>query len=395
MSADASTLPDGPMNLRLRRISPGLALRHALLVARRNLLQVRGNPQLLIFLVIQPILFVLLFVYVFGGAIAGSSRQYVQFVIPGIIVQTVVFATAVTGIGLNEDLAKGIIDRFRSLPIARSAVLAGRILADAVRLTATVLVILTVGIVLGFRITTSPLAALAGFVLIIAFGMALSWVAALIGLSVRNPETAQSAGFIWMFPLTFASSAFVVASTMPGWLQPFVRINPISVAADALRGLLLAGLVLTPVLKTVAWIVALTVVFAPLAIRQYRRLADPATHFRDTGCCPSACCSWWWGHVSRPPAPHHPSHPPRGGVPSAAAHRGGPAAALSAPDQWHRLAGGRAGLWQLVASLRTARIAHHDLALASVMVDKQGEVWLVDFDDARRRRPPPPAARGS
>ena len=200
MSADAATLPDGPMTVRVRRISPGLALRHALLVARRNLLQVRGNPQLLIFLVIQPILFVLLFVYVFGGAIAGSSRQYVQFVIPGIIVQTVVFVTSVTGIGLNEDLAKGIIDRFRSLPIARSAVLAGRILADAVRLTATVVVILLVGIVLGFRITTGPLAALAGLVLIIGFGMALSWVAALIGLSVRNPETAQSAGFIWMFP---------------------------------------------------------------------------------------------------------------------------------------------------------------------------------------------------
>jgi ABC transporter DrrB family efflux protein len=260
MSADASTLPDGPMNLRVRRISPGLALRHALLVARRNLLQVRGNPQLVIFVLIQPILFVLLFVYVFGGAIAGSSRQYVQFVIPGIIVQTVVFVTSVTGIGLNEDLAKGIIDRFRSLPIARSAVLAGRILADTVRLTATVVAILGVGMLLGFRITTSPLAALAGFVLIIAFGIALSWVA-------------QSAGFIWMFPLTFASSAFVVASTMPGWLQPFVRINPISVAADALRGLLLAGPVLTPVLKTVAWIVALTVVFALLAIRQFRRLA--------------------------------------------------------------------------------------------------------------------------
>ena len=273
MSTSAPTLPSGPLAGRTRRLTPGLALRHALLIARRNLLQVRGNPQLLIFLVIQPILFVLLFVYVFGGAIAGSSRQYVQFVIPGIVVQTVVFATAMTGIGLNEDLAKGIIDRFRSLPIARSAVLAGRILADAVRLTATVLVILTVGVVLGFRITTSPVAALAGLVLIIAFGMALSWVAALIGLSVRNPETAQSAGFIWMFPLTFASSAFVVASTMPGWLQPFVRINPISVAADALRGLLLAGPVLGPVLKTVAWIVALTVVFAPLAIRQFRRLA--------------------------------------------------------------------------------------------------------------------------
>ena len=131
MSADTSTLPDGPMAVRVRRITPGLALRHALLVARRNLLQVRGNPQLLIFVLVQPILFVVLFVYVFGGVIAGSSRQYVQFVIPGIIVQTVVFITAVTGIGLNEDLSKGIIDRFGSLPVARS-VLAGRILADAV-----------------------------------------------------------------------------------------------------------------------------------------------------------------------------------------------------------------------------------------------------------------------
>src|SRR5215208_4622012 len=273
MITNASTLAGGLPGAGGGRIGPAAALRHWLLVGRRDLLQVRSNPELLIFVLIQPILFVLLFVYVFGGAISGSSRQYVQYVIPGIIVQTVVFATAMTGIGLNEDLAKGIIDRFRSLPIARSAVLAGRILADAVRLTATVLVILIVGIVLGFRITTSPLAALAGLVLIIAFGIALSWVAALIGLSVRNSETAQSAGFIWMFPLTFASSAFVVASTMPGWLQPFVRINPISVAADALRGLLLAGPVLTPVLKTVAWIVALTVVFAPLAIRQFRRLA--------------------------------------------------------------------------------------------------------------------------
>jgi oleandomycin transport system permease protein len=126
---------------------------------------------------------------------------------------------------------------------------------------------------LGFRITTSPLAALAGFVLIIAFGMALSWVAALIGLSVRNPETAQSAGFIWMFPLIFASSVFAPPETMPGWLQPFVEVNPITVATDALRGLLLGGPVLSPVLQTLAWTAALTAVFAPLAIRQFRRLS--------------------------------------------------------------------------------------------------------------------------
>ena len=272
MTTNASTLAGGPPGAAAGRITPGAALRHGLLVARRNLLQVRGNPQLVMFLVVQPILFVLLFVYVFGGAISGSSRQYVQYVIPGIIVQTAVFATAITGIGLNEDVAKGIIDRFRSLPIARSAVLVGRIQADAVRLVVTVAVILGVGTLLGFRITSSPPAALAGLLLIIAFGMALSWVAALIGLSVRNPETAQSAGFIWMFPLTFASSVFAPPQTMPGWLQPVVEVNPITVAADALRGLLLGGPVLSPVLETLAWTVALTVVFAPLAIRRYRRL---------------------------------------------------------------------------------------------------------------------------
>jgi oleandomycin transport system permease protein len=273
MSTGEVTMPHRPGSVRARRIGVGLALRHALIIARRNLLQIRGNPQLLIFILIQPVLFVLLFVYVFGGAIAGSSRQYVQFLIPGIIVQTVVFSTAVTGIGLNEDISKGIVDRFRSLPIARSAVLAGRILADAVRLTVTVIVILAVGMLLGFRFGGNLMGAFAGFLLTVAFGMSLSLVAAFIGLSVRNPETAQSAGFIWMFPLTFASSVFAPPETMPGWLQPFVRINPITCASDALRALMTGGPVTGPVLKTIAWTVALTVVFGPLAIRQYRRLS--------------------------------------------------------------------------------------------------------------------------
>lgn len=150
---------------------------------------------------------------------------------------------------------------------------AGRILSDAVRLVASLAVILGVGTALGFRISTSPPAALGGLLLIIAFGMALSWLAALIGLSVRNPETAQSAGFIWMFPLTFASSVFAPPETMPGWLQPFVDVNPISVATDALRSLLLGGPVLDPALKTLVWTAILMVVFAPLAIRRYRRLS--------------------------------------------------------------------------------------------------------------------------
>jgi ABC transporter DrrB family efflux protein len=247
--------------------------RHALTITRRNLLQVRNNPQLLVFIAIQPILFVLLFVFVFGGAISGSSRDYVQFVIPGIIVQTVVFGTVMTGIGLSEDLAKGIIDRFRSLPIARSAVLTGRILADSARTAAAILITAAVGVLLGFRLGGGPVAALGAFALAVGFGTAFAWIATTIGLTVRNPETAQSAGFLWMFPLTFASAAFAPAASMPGWLQPFVEANPITVLTDALRALTTGSPAIGPVLKSVAWIAGLTLVFAPLAIHRYRRLA--------------------------------------------------------------------------------------------------------------------------
>jgi oleandomycin transport system permease protein len=249
------------------------AAANALVLTRRNLLQARGNPQLIVFTAVTPILFVLLFVFVFGGAIAGPSRDYVQYVIPGIIVQTVTFGTALTGLSINQDVARGIVDRFRSMPIARSAVLAGRILADAVRAAVTVVVILAVAVPLGFRLGSGPLAGLAAVALAVAFGVALSWVAATVGLVVRNPETAQAAGFLWMFPLTFASSAYAPAATMPGWLQPFVEANPISVTSDALRALLTGGPARTPVLWSLAWIAGLVLVFAPLAVGRYRRLA--------------------------------------------------------------------------------------------------------------------------
>jgi len=220
MTTNASTLAGGLPGVGGGRITPVAALRHWLLVGRRDLLQVRSNPKLLVFVLIQPILFVLLFVYVFG--------------------------TAMTGIGLNEDLAKGIIDRFRSLPIARSAVLAGRILADAVRLVASLAVILGVGMALGFRITTGPPAALGGFLLIIGFGMALSWVAAL-GLRPARDDA--------------------------GLAPTLRRPQPDHRGHRRLRGLLLGGPVLSPALQTLAWTAALTVVFAPLAIRQFRRLS--------------------------------------------------------------------------------------------------------------------------
>ena len=265
----AEALLDAPA----ARIGPRSLVRHSLTIARRNLVQVRGNPQLLVFIAIQPVLFVLLFVYVFGGAISGSSRDYVQFVIPGIIVQTVVFGTVMTGIGLSEDLAKGIIDRFRSLPIARSAVLTWRILADSARTAASVLVTSAVGMLLGFRLPAGPVAALGAFALAVGFGTAFAWIAATIGLTVRNPETAQSAGFLWMFPLTFASAAFAPAASMPGWLRPFVEANPITALTEALRALTTGGPVILPVLRSVAWIAGLTLVFAPLAIHRYRRLA--------------------------------------------------------------------------------------------------------------------------
>jgi hypothetical protein len=170
------------------RIGPRSLASHTLTITRRNLLQVRNNPRLLVFIAIQPILFVLLFVYVFGGAISSSSRDYVQFVILGIITQTVVFGTVMTGIGLSEDLARGIIDRFRSLQIGRSAVLTGRILADGARTAAAVLITTAVGVLLGFRLAGGPVAALGAFALAVAFGTAFAWIAATIGLTVRNPE---------------------------------------------------------------------------------------------------------------------------------------------------------------------------------------------------------------
>jgi oleandomycin transport system permease protein len=273
MSAVAATPPPGTLlDPSAERVGPRSLVGHSLTITRRNLLQVRGNPQLLVFIAVQPILFVLLFVYVFGGAISGSTRDYVQFVIPGIIVQTVVFGTVMTGIGLNEDLAKGIIDRFRSLPIARSAVLTGRILADGARTAAATLVTVAVGALLGFRLQAGPVAALGALALAVGFGSAFAWIAATVGLTVRNPETAQSAGFLWMVPLTFASAAFAPAASMPGWLRPFVEANPVTVLTEALRALTVGGPAAGPVLKSVAWIIGLTVVFATLAIRQYRRL---------------------------------------------------------------------------------------------------------------------------
>jgi ABC-2 type transport system permease protein/oleandomycin transport system permease protein len=247
----------------------------ALAMTRRNLIRYVRIPTLLVFSTVQPIMFVLLFVYVFGGAVSRSlpnGVKYVDFLMPGIFVQTVVFGSTQTGVGLAEDLSKGMIERFRSLPMARSAVLAGRTLGDAVRNTFVVILMTIVGMLVGFRFHTNVVASVAALLLVVAFGFAFSWISATIGLTVHDVESAQTAGFIWVFPLVFASSVFVPIHTLPGWLQAFARINPITNVANAMRALILGGPTTRYVLYALAWIVGILAVFMPFATRRYRRV---------------------------------------------------------------------------------------------------------------------------
>src|SRR5438309_1483357 len=216
----------------------------ALAMTRRNLLRYVRLPNLLVFSTIQPVMFVLLFAYVFGGAIKGALPQgvkYINFLMPGIFVQTVIFGSMQTGVGLADDLSKGLVDRFRSLPMARSAVLAGRTSSDMIRNVFVVLLMTAVGMAIGFRFHGGFLPAIAGLGLAVLFGLAFSWISAFIGMSVRDPEAAQAAGFVWVFPLIFASSAFVPVQSMPGWLQVFARNNPLSHTVNAIRALTQGG----------------------------------------------------------------------------------------------------------------------------------------------------------
>jgi ABC transporter DrrB family efflux protein len=243
-------------------------------VTRRNLYRYVRVPTLLLFSTIQPVMFVLLFTYVFGGAIqVPGVDNYVDFLMAGILVQTVIFGSTQTGVGLAEDMSRGMVDRFRSLPMARSAVLAGRTTSDTVRNLFVVCLMLVVGTLVGFRFHAGVGPAVGAVGLALAFGLAFSWISALIGLSVRDVESAQAAGFVWVFPLVFASSAFVPVDTMPGWLQTFADINPVTITVNALRALTLGGPTARPVLESLAWIVGILLVFVPLAVNRYRRAA--------------------------------------------------------------------------------------------------------------------------
>jgi ABC transporter DrrB family efflux protein len=243
----------------------------AVVIARRNLIGIARTPQLLVFATIQPILFVLLFRYVFGGAIDVPGVSYVDYLIPGIIVQTVVFGATSTAVGLSEDMSKGIIDRFRSLPMSRAAVLGGRTIADLVRNVFVVLLMIAVGTAVGFRFHNGFLPAVAAVFVALLLGYCLSWVFAFIGLTVADPESAQLAGFLPIFPLVFASSVFTSTESMPGWLQAFAKVQPITRAADTVRALTQGGPVAANLIWTLLWSIAILTVFAPLAVRRYRR----------------------------------------------------------------------------------------------------------------------------
>jgi ABC-2 type transport system permease protein len=244
-----------------------------LVIAERNLIRLPRAPDLLLAFTVQPIMFVLLFRYVFGGAIQTPGYSYVDFLIPGIIVQNIAFGGFVTALGLNEDVHKGLIDRFRSLPMARPAVLAGRTTADIVTNTLSMTVLLVTGVIIGFSFQTNFFHAIAGVGILLLFGYAFSWVFAFLGLLVSSPEAANSVGFIAVFPLTFISSAFVPVDSMPEPLKSFAMVNPFTIVVDALRSLWLGAPAGNNVWGAVVWSLVIIAVFSPLAVARYRKAA--------------------------------------------------------------------------------------------------------------------------
>ena len=247
----------------------------ALVLAKRHLLQIPRIPEELVFATIQPVMFVLLFRYVFGGAIAVSGTTYVNYLMAGIFAQTVIFGATTTGIGLATDLQKGLVDRFRSLPMAKSAVLTGRTLSDLVRNTFVVIIMWTVGLLVGFRPQGSVLAWFAAGGMLLLTSFAFSWISATIGLLVSSVEAAQSAGFIWLFPLTFASSAFVPTKSMPTWLRTFAEHQPVSLIVNSVRGLLLNHFDASTTWQALAWCIGILIIFIPVAVWAYgRRVAQ-------------------------------------------------------------------------------------------------------------------------
>ncbi len=270
----AAVTAPAPTPIVEQRSALGWAIADGLTIAWRNLKAMSRTPESIVFATVQPIIFVLTFRYVFGGSIrTPGSLPYVDFLMPGVFVQTVAFGCLQTGIGLSEDLHQGLIERFRSLPMARSAVLVGRTVADLVRNLGVIVLMVVVGFLVGFRIHAGVVPFLLSILLLLLFAFAFSWVFALIGLSAPTAEAAQAGSFPILALLVFASTAFVPIEGMPGWLQAYNRAQPISVLVKAMRGLSLGGDTLVPVAHSLLWIAALLAVSVPLCVARYRKAA--------------------------------------------------------------------------------------------------------------------------
>jgi ABC transporter DrrB family efflux protein len=254
------------------RLTLGETLADGRVMAVRQLRKVLRRQSYIAYLFVQPVILVLLFRYVFGGAIDTGQLSYVDYLMPGIMVMTAIFGALTTGLGLTEDIKAGVVDRFRSLPIARPSVLIGRTAADLATNLVSLIVMLLIGFAVGFRPSEPVYEVALAILLVLAFAYVFSWVSAFVGLTVRDPETAQGLGFIWVFPLVFASSAFVPTADMPGVVQAFADVNPVTLVVDAARALMTGdGAALGPALGTLAWLAGLLLVFVPLAVRAFRR----------------------------------------------------------------------------------------------------------------------------
>lgn len=253
--------------------APFALVRHGASLAGRSVKKMIRTPEQFFDVTLQPILFIVVFVYLFGGAIAGSTHDYLQFVLPGLMAQTVLFSTVSIGVNLNSDIKQGVFDRFRSLPIPRSAPLVGAVTAEGLRYLASIVVTLGFGFVIGYRTSTSVLSVLGGAALVLLFAWSLCWIAVFLGMVLRESGSVQGIGFMALFPLTFGSSMFVDPDTMPGWLQAWVKVNPVTHLTDSVRGLFTGGAQASDILITLGTCAAIIAVFAPLAVAAYRRKA--------------------------------------------------------------------------------------------------------------------------
>lgn len=260
-----------PRSAAVRKRKPFRLLRHSLALTKRSLIKTWRTPEALIDVTVQPAIFLVIFVYIFGGAVSGSTHDYLQFLLPGILAQTIGTGAISIGVNLNTDLSKGIFDRFRSLPIPRSAPLIGAVVGDVVRYAMVTISTMGIGYAMGFRIMSNPFAALAGCLLAVLFALSLSWLSVFVGMKVRTPGAVQGIMFLLILPLSFASNTFVATTSLPGWLQGFVNVNPITHLVGAMRGLFLGTPVGSHVWWTLAWCVGFVVVCLPLALRAYRK----------------------------------------------------------------------------------------------------------------------------